>query len=124
MIAALKQCRRSWLPELAAPQSLDALLDATTADVRLLCHGAEGTPPLRAALDRTEWGEDVLVLVGPEGGFAPSEVEAAAESGCWPVSLGPRRLRAETAGIAAAHAVLLHGQRQASGEGHRASPDV
>lgn len=48
------------------------------------------------------------VLVGPEGGFTPAEVAAAEASG-WPVaSLGPRRLRAETAAVAACTALLLH----------------
>jgi len=104
MVAALKQCRRSRLPELAPPQSLDVLLDATTARSRLLCHGAaEGTP----ILGTTAPTDEVLILVGPEGGFAPFEVDAATEAGCTPVSLGARRLRAETAGLVAATAVLL-----------------
>ena len=106
MIAALKQCRRSRLPELAAPRSLDALLNATTAGRRLLCHGAADTPSI-AATGAASAAEEVLILVGPEGGFAPAEVDAATDAGCTPVSLGPRRLRAETAGLVAATAVLL-----------------
>ncbi|MFB6247543.1 MAG: 16S rRNA (uracil(1498)-N(3))-methyltransferase [Salinibacter sp.] len=110
MVAALKQCRRSRLPELTAPQSLDALLEATTADVRFLCHGGEH-PPLLDALDGPA-PDDVLALVGPEGGFAPGEVAAATAAGCIPVSLGPRRLRAETAGLAAINAVMLYDQHR------------
>ena len=113
MVAALKQCRRSRLPELAAPQSLDALLTATTAETRLLCHGDDEAPPLLRVLEASGT-DDVLALVGPEGGFAPSEVAAAREAGCTPVSLGTRRLRAETAGIAAANAVMLRAQPPAS----------
>jgi len=106
MIAALKQCRRSRLPELTAPQSLDTLLHATTADSRLLCHGAvDGTPIATAGA--TGAADEVLILVGPEGGFASFEVDAATDAGCTPVSLGARRLRAETAGLVAATAVLL-----------------
>jgi 16S rRNA (uracil1498-N3)-methyltransferase len=112
MIAALKQCRRSRLPALAEPQSLDAVLDATAADVRLLCDGAPDRPPLSQAVGELEAAAQVLVLVGPEGGFAPKEVEGAEAAGCTPVSLGPRRLRAETAGLAAVNAVMLSRARQ------------
>lgn len=42
-----------------------------------------------------------LVLIGPEGDFSPQEVQKALEQGFKPVSLGARRLRTETAGIAA-----------------------
>ena len=112
MVAALKQCRRSRLPVLAAPQSLDGLLGATSADVRLLCHGGDEHPPITGALEEAGGHDDVLALVGPEGGFAPDEVTAATEAGCRPVSLGPRRLRAETAGLVAVNAVMLRGSRR------------
>ncbi len=113
MIAALKQCRRSWLPELADPQSLPSLLDETTANCRLVCHGEAGGAPLWSALG--DCPGSVLALVGPEGGFAPGEVETAIDAGCTTVTLGRRRLRAETAGIATTTAVMLHAQAARSG---------
>lgn len=116
MIAAMKQCRRSRLPALAAPTSLDAVLERTTADVRLVCHGREDSPPLLSAVEEMESGTKVLVLVGPEGGFAASEVEKAIAADCTPVSLGARRLRAETAGLAAVNGVMcMQQQRRANG---------
>jgi 16S rRNA (uracil1498-N3)-methyltransferase len=48
----------------------------------------------------------VSILVGPEGGFTPAEVSAAQELGAWPVWLGPRILRAETAGVVLASILL------------------
>jgi len=53
---------------------------------------------------------DVELLIGPEGGLEPAELEAAADSGFRALRLGPRILRTETAGIAAI-AILqaLHG---------------
>ncbi len=107
MVAALKQCRRSRLPDLAHPQTLDALLDTTPADVRLVCHGGAESTPLIQALDDVATGDQVLVLVGPEGGFTLGEVEEARANGCTSVSLGPRRLRAETAGMVAVNAVTV-----------------
>lgn len=108
MIAALKQCRRSWLPTLTDPQPLDVRLSASKAEAKLFCHASAEAEPIRQAVDEeANPTSPVLALVGPEGGFSPSEVEAARQAGCTPVSLGRRRLRAETAGLAALHAVLL-----------------
>jgi 16S rRNA (uracil1498-N3)-methyltransferase len=42
-----------------------------------------------------------LIVVGPEGGFSEEEMRLANEKGFVPISLGPRRLRAETAAISA-----------------------
>jgi 16S rRNA (uracil1498-N3)-methyltransferase len=52
-------------------------------------------------------GENALVLIGPEGDFSPEEVEMAERNGFIPVSLGPSRLRTETAGIVACATVNL-----------------
>jgi len=106
MVAALKQCRRSRLPGLTEPQSLDDLLASTTAERRFICHGGAEAVSFEQALGEED-PEDVLLLVGPEGGFSSDEVERAQEADCVPVHLGARRLRAETAGIAALTCVLL-----------------
>jgi 16S rRNA (uracil1498-N3)-methyltransferase len=50
---------------------------------------------------------DVVVLIGPEGDFSPEEIKGAADKGFTPVTLGPNRLRTETAGIVACHAINL-----------------
>jgi 16S rRNA (uracil1498-N3)-methyltransferase len=47
----------------------------------------------------------VLLLAGPEGGFAPEEVQMAKACGFTPVRLGPRVLRTETAALAALAAI-------------------
>ena len=108
MIAALKQCRRSRLPELDEPQTPKMLLEDRRTGGRLLCHGGgDGTPLLSALGDAPE---SVLALVGPEGGFAPEEVNTAVGAGCTHVTLGRRRLRAETAGVVALNAVMLQVQ--------------
>jgi 16S rRNA (uracil1498-N3)-methyltransferase len=44
---------------------------------------------------------DVVVLIGPEGGLAEAEQQAALEAGFVAVRLGPRVLRTETAAVAA-----------------------
>ena len=118
MVAAMKQCRRSWLPDVAAPQSPEALLAASEAEIRLVCHAGDDAVPIRRAVDEASPVSSALVLVGPEGGFAPSEVDAAVAVGCRPVSLGARRLRAETAGLVALQAVV-----GSTGGGAEANPE-
>jgi 16S rRNA (uracil1498-N3)-methyltransferase len=49
----------------------------------------------------------VSLFIGPEGGFSEEEAALAREAGCVAVSLGPRILRSETAGIVAA-ALVMH----------------
>lgn len=52
-------------------------------------------------------GENVTLLVGPEGDFSPEEVELAINAGYRPVSLGSSRLRTETAGLVGCHTFML-----------------
>ena len=108
LVAAMKQSGRSRLLHLAAPRPLaDVLQDP--ADACFLAHeqlGAEAG--LARALARHPAASTFAILVGPEGGFTDEEVAAATQAGYAPVSLGPRRLRAETAALVAATAVLLH----------------
>lgn len=106
LVAAMKQSGRSRLPDLA---ELQEFADALRSDdaLRILCHeSADPAAVLPRVLDGA--AESITILVGPEGGFSEAEV-AAAEAAGWAVaSLGPHRLRAETAAIAAASAVMLH----------------
>jgi 16S rRNA (uracil1498-N3)-methyltransferase len=99
VIAACEQCGRRRLPELAPAQRFAAWLDALPANHRglLLHHAAEQPlgqlPPPAAA--------HVTLLMGPEGGLAPGERDAALARGFTAVRLGPRVMRAETAPLAA-----------------------
>ncbi|EXG80435.1 16S rRNA (uracil(1498)-N(3))-methyltransferase [Cryptosporangium arvum] len=97
---AAKQSRRLWLPEVADL--------ASTADVRKLLsvHDAafvlheDATAPLAGTSPAAEIGTIALV-VGPEGGIAPDELESFVQVGAVPVRLGPTVLRTSTAGVAA-----------------------
>jgi 16S rRNA (uracil1498-N3)-methyltransferase len=64
---------------------------------------------LKDVLDAvTALPEQVGVIIGPEGGFAQSEVAALQKLGAIPITLGPRILRTETAGLVAVAALLYH----------------
>ncbi len=103
-IASATQCRRAVVPEVLPVADLDACLRAPAA-LRLMCaEPALGTPV-------ADWRpaappESVLVLIGPEGGWAGVEVEQAVAAGARFLSLGPRTLRAETAPVVALTLVL------------------
>ena len=93
-IEAAEQSERLTIPAIHPPQALRALLAAWPADRPLAAaiERAAGAPPDRQA----------ALLVGPEGGFSPTErASIRALGGAMPVSLGPRILRADTAAIAA-----------------------
>jgi 16S rRNA (uracil1498-N3)-methyltransferase len=117
MVAAMKQCRRSRLPELAAPRSPEGLVQETGVEMPIVCHAGKGAVPIHQAVFEGGAVGSALVLVGPEGGFAQGEVERALSEGGTPVSLGPRRLRAETAGLAALQSIVgVHARRHEGGD--------
>ncbi len=97
-LAAIKQCRRSYLPEIAVPTSLGGFLSEFDAGDRGLIFHPSGKARAVADLPLDAGLKRVTLLVGPESGFSDEEVESAVEAGFTPVSLGDRVLRTETAG--------------------------
>ncbi|MBI4297594.1 MAG: 16S rRNA (uracil(1498)-N(3))-methyltransferase [Chloroflexi bacterium] len=103
---ATEQSRRGRLPSLMEPVSFDQACREARG-FSLIPWEEEKGLGLRQALRKKASAEtDISLFIGPEGGFTPEEVELARTCGIVPVSLGPRILRAETAGIVAAAAVL------------------
>ncbi len=103
---AIKQCRRVWEMEVREPIALADLPEAETGR-SVVVADPEGTSPERLGL-----ACDVLLVVGPEGGFDEAELACARERG-WPrVRLGPHVMRAETAAVvgAAMLGALLTGE--------------
>lgn len=97
---AFEQSRRTLLPRVEPVRRWDEVLRlAGDYDAALLAYEGEGTVPLGTVLSLVRPGQRVLALIGPEGGFAPEEVQAARAAGFVPVSLGKRVLRTETAGL-------------------------
>lgn len=106
---AAEQSRRGRLPDLAPALFFrDACLRATrSGQLALIPWEGETITSLREALDRMQRPFSVSLFVGPEGGFDESEIAVARQAGVIPVHLGPRILRAETAGLVAASAILF-----------------
>lgn len=98
---AATQCGRDDIPTVGDFLSFSALVD-TYRNTRFLIPYEQETAPLKEACHDVRIG-DVVISIGPEGGFAEKEINYARENLGWcrTVSLGPRILRAETASLAA-----------------------
>ena len=106
--SAAKQSKRSRIPQVMDVMSFDtALAMAAECDLCLLPYeNQEGMRGTGEALSRITPGTSVSILIGPEGGFAPEEIEAAAGKARI-LSLGRRILRTDTAAITAMSMVML-----------------
>jgi 16S rRNA (uracil1498-N3)-methyltransferase len=105
VIEAAEQCERLTVPAVRAAAQLDKVLGAWPRGRRLLFadETRSGRPIAEAlAAERAKMPEPWAILIGPEGGFAPEELQRIrAVPGVVPVSLGARLLRADTAALAA-----------------------
>ncbi|MEX6725783.1 16S rRNA (uracil(1498)-N(3))-methyltransferase [Parapedomonas caeni] len=102
MVEAAEQCGRTAVPELAEPQSLDALLAAWPGDRQLLFCDETGGVAFTDAVAGWQRDRPSAILIGPEGGFTDAERERIRRlDRATGVSLGPRVLRADTAAVAA-----------------------
>lgn len=111
---AAKQCKRSLIPQIMEIKSLRETLDSINKDDLLIIPWeGEKIRGLKGYLKgNKEYIRDknntIYIFIGPEGGIAEEEIEFAIKAGGTPVTLGPRILRTETAGIAVITMVLYH----------------
>lgn len=96
---ASKQCLRAWIPEVGEPVSTKQLsrLVRTARMLVLEPTAQESLTDLAASGD----DRDLVLVVGPEGGVAPAELDELTAAGASAVRLGERVLRTSTAGPAA-----------------------
>lgn len=117
-VAAAEQSERLSVPEIRPAARLANLLSAWPAGRRLLvCDETGGGAPVAAALAAVSPGAPTAILIGPEGGFTQSELDALRDLPfVTRVGLGSRILRAETAALAA-----LAVFQAVAGDWHRAA---
>lgn len=102
--AACEQCERTVLPQVEPIQTIAVYLSKASSDD---LNGAlkfifcTGDHPSLAKMLAPLPAQNVILLIGPEGGFTPDEIALAIKAGFQAVSLGKRILRTETAGITA-----------------------
>jgi 16S rRNA (uracil1498-N3)-methyltransferase len=116
-LAAMKQSCRSICPAISEPVMFGAMCRRASSlppgqsgrlrefDFVLLAHEGAGDP-LPSLVNRAPKPRIGLVMIGPEGGFADNEIKIARDAGIIFLGMGPRRLRAETAGLVAALKIL------------------
>ena len=99
--AAAKQSKRGVIPQVRQVMSWEQALEhVKNLPVKLIPYElAEDMGRTREVLEKLEPGQDIAVLIGPEGGFEEREVASAVAVGAIPITLGRRILRTETAGM-------------------------
>lgn len=97
VVSAAKQSLKYSFPVLNEATGLKVFLKSVRADKKFIAHCMpQGRVQLKDVLSP---GQDVCVLIGPEGDFSLEEVALAVECGFVPVTLGDSRLRTETAAL-------------------------
>lgn len=99
-VAAMKQSLQSYLPQIDEAVSFGELMKTVDDPQRFIAHLPEGEMPANLAHVARPAGQ-YAVLIGPEGDFSGTEIEQAIAAGFQLVTLGPNRLRTETAALTA-----------------------
>lgn len=120
LVSAMKQSHKAWKPLLNEMVDFKAFFQEIKEREnrngkvmqKFICHcyEEEGLGEKVVLKDALKSGEDVLVMVGPEGDFSIDEVKMAEANGFQSVSLGKSRLRTETAALVAVHLMNLINQ--------------
>ena len=96
MLLGLEQARDTILPRIELRRKFkpfveDELSDIVGERIALVAHPYEAQP-CPSSLDK-----EAVLVIGPEGGFIPYEIDHLKQNGCIPVTIGQRILRVETA---------------------------
>lgn len=106
-ISAMKQSQQTLLPIISPIQSFQ-IVAKENADQKFIAYVDQANPD--RLKDKADVKKNCLVLIGPEGDFSHEELIFAIQNDFQKVSLGPHRLRTETAGLAACHILNLINQ--------------
>lgn len=97
ILSATKQCGRSVIPKMFPLTNFDEFITQNKSAKRFILSQNESYSRLDKFVKETN--NEIILLVGPEGGFTDKEIEVAIENGYLPIYLSNRRLRTETACI-------------------------
>ncbi|NND10892.1 MAG: 16S rRNA (uracil(1498)-N(3))-methyltransferase [Flavobacteriaceae bacterium] len=103
--SAMKQSLQCYLPKLNEPISFKEFLLLDIKGQKFIAHCEDSNK--KSMKNSLMKGEDVTILIGPEGDFSVKEIEMALSRSYIPVTLGNTRLRTETAAIVACNAVVI-----------------
>ena len=102
MISALKQSLKAYMPKLNENADFRELINSNETKKFIAYCNPEGRTSIKESYNK---GEDVLILIGPEGDFSKKEVELALNKGFQAITLGESRLRTETAALFALQSI-------------------
>lgn len=108
ILAAMKQSNQYYLPKLNAAIPLKTFLKQTFEGQKYIAHCENDQKNTLKSVMKSN--HNILMLIGPEGDFSTSEIQAALAENFVPVSLGNTRLRTETAAIVACHSIVYHNE--------------
>ncbi len=97
-VAAMKQSLKATLPQIAPMTPVKEFIRGFQCPQRFIAHCDDNLERRLLAREYTAH-TDAALMIGPEGDFAPDEIETALNAGWMPVSLGDNRLRTETAAL-------------------------
>ncbi|MBN2851363.1 MAG: 16S rRNA (uracil(1498)-N(3))-methyltransferase [Clostridia bacterium] len=103
---ACKQSNRSYIPSVNKPMKFNECLSRNNNNM-IIAYVEENQHNLKECLSQIE-SDTIQLLIGPEGGFSPSEIKRAKDHHVMTTHLGSLILRAETAAIVATSLILFH----------------
>jgi len=104
--SAMKQSQQFYMPEITLVKKFDSFIESRKEKTKLLAYVPDNNL-VRHVYEKVDKNSETILLIGPEGDFTPDEVVLARENGFEMVSLGPTRLRTETAAVAGCHAINM-----------------
>lgn len=109
LVSAIKQSLKARLPILNEMTDFEKFVKQPFNGQKFIAHCYKNEK--YQLKDVVKPGEDAVVMIGPEGDFSEEEVQLALANGFKPISLGPSRLRTETAALVACHILNLANQQ-------------
>jgi 16S rRNA (uracil1498-N3)-methyltransferase len=109
IVSAMKQSLKAGITIQNEAVSFDKFIREDHKGIKLIAHCNSSKDRSKIG-DVYSYGNDAVILVGPEGDFTEDEIDKAVIAGFVPVHLGNSRLRTETAGVAACHSIYFLNQ--------------
>src|SRR6478609_9323257 len=105
ILSAMKQSNQFFLPKLNEPMSFKEFVKSDISGQKCIAHCEETDK--KSLKKELKTGENITILIGPEGDFSEKEIQFALENQFVPVTLGNTRLRTETAAVVACHSTVF-----------------
>jgi 16S rRNA (uracil1498-N3)-methyltransferase len=109
-VSAMKQSVKAWLPVIRDMVPFEAFVAQPFSGKKFIAHCRSGVK--QHLFNCIIPGEEVVVLIGPEGDFSPEEITLAIQNGYQEITLGNSRLRTETAALTACLTVAVKNEAQ------------